>query len=110
MAHKFYGNWDTWEGFELGHENALMTERTSNEEGNYEMGIDKMAVDVNKQSGVWIVPAELVLRLLGSRYWIPCEGLSPASAITDVSSFLCSRTSKKNSSDSPTNEQTNKSP
>lgn len=71
-----------------------MTGRTSNEEGSNEMGIDKMAVYVNKQSEMWIVPAELVLRLFDSRYWTPCQGLSPASATRDAFRVLCSRTSK----------------
>jgi hypothetical protein len=62
-----------------------MADRTSNEEGDYEMGFDKMAVCIDKQSEKSIVPAELVLRLFHKRYWIPCEGFSPASAITDTS-------------------------
>lgn len=59
-------------GFELGHENAVMADRTSNE-GDYKMGIDKMAVYVNKESEELTVPAELVMRLFGSKYWIPFE-------------------------------------
>jgi len=45
-----------------------MADRTSNEEGDYEMGFDKMAVCIDKQSEKSIVPAELVLRLFHKRY------------------------------------------